>query len=185
MDSKNFQEYSQEVMPIAGENTPGYSAWDDTESVNQIKQARDNGSDIILVYMHYGNEYSRSPNEDQIKISHLAIDAGATAVVGAHTHVTQGIEVYNGKPIFYNLGNFMFDQSNTATHSAYFVDFDVRGENITANVYPVYISGYLPQFMSSDDGKSLLESLNPQCEQMTITDEGVGKIPFTINNVTK
>lgn len=185
MDSKNFQEYSQEVMPIAGENTPGYSAWDDTESVNQIKQAHDNGSDIILVYMHYGNEYSRSPNEDQIKISHLAIDAGATAVVGAHTHVTQGIEVYNGKPIFYNLGNFMFDQSNTATHSAYFVDFDVRGENITANVYPVYISGYLPQFMSSDDGKSLLESLNPQCEQMTITDEGVGKIQFTINNVTK
>ena len=185
MDSENFQEYSQEVMPIAGDNSPGYSAWDDTESVEQIKQAKANGSDIIIVYMHYGNEYSRSPNENQIKISHLAIDAGASAVVGAHTHVTQGIEVYNGKPIFYNLGNFMFDQSNTATHSAYFVDFDVHGENITANVYPVYISGYLPQFMDSADGKSLLSSLNPHCDQMTITDDGIGKIDFSVKNETK
>ena len=120
MDSENFQEYSQSVMPIATDDSPGYSAWDDVESVEQIKQAKENGSDIIIVYMHYGNEYSRSPNDNQKEISHLAIDAGATAVVGSHAHVTQGIEVYNGKPIFYNLGNFMFDQSNPNTHTAYF-----------------------------------------------------------------
>ena len=151
MDSENFQEYSQAVMPIAGDDSPGYSAWDDTESVNQIRVAKENGSDIIIVYMHYGNEYSRSPNSNQEKISHLAVDAGASSVVGTHTHVTQGIEVYNGKPIFYNLGNFIFDQSNPATHSAYFVDFDVVGENVTATVYPVYILGYLPSFMSSSE----------------------------------
>lgn len=184
MDSENFQEYSQEVLPVAGDDSPGYSAWDDTESVEQIRQAKENGSDIIIVYMHYGNEYSRSPNENQKKISHLAIDAGATAVVGAHAHVTQGIEVYNGKPIFYNLGNFIFDQSNPETHTAYFVDFDVKGENITAYVYPVYISGYLPQFMSSDDGKSLLNNLNPQCDEMIITEDGIGQINFSTINQT-
>lgn len=184
MDSENFQEYSQEVMPIATDNNPGYSAWNDVESVNQIKEAKENGSDIILVYMHYGNEYSSSPNENQIKISHSAIDAGASAVVGAHTHVPEGIEVYNGKPIFYNLGNFIFDQSNPNTHVAYFVSFDVHGENVTANVYPVYISGYLPQFMSSSDGSSLLSNLNPQCDEMEITSEGTGKINFSIKNST-
>lgn len=184
MDSENFQEYSQSVMPIATDDSPGYSAWDDTESVEQIKQAKQNGSDIIIVYMHYGNEYSRSPNENQKEISHLAIDAGATAVVGAHTHVTQGIEMYNGKPIFYNLGNFMFDQSNPNTHTAYFVEFEVKNDNITANVYPVYISGYLPQFMSSSDGESLLSSLTPQCDEMEITSQGTGKINFSIKNTT-
>lgn len=184
MDSENFQEYSQSVMPIATDDSPGYSAWDDTESVEQIRQAKENGSDIIIVYMHYGNEYSRSPNENQEKISHLAIDAGASAVVGAHTHVTQGIEMYNGKPIFYNLGNFMFDQSNPNTHTAYFVEFDVRNDNVTANVYPVYISGYLPQFMSSSDGESLLSSLTPQCDEMEITSQGTGKINFSIKNET-
>ena len=185
MDSENFQEYDQSVMPIATDDSPGYSAWDDTESVEQIKQAKENGSDIIIVYMHYGNEYSRSPNDNQKEISHLAIDAGASAVVGAHAHVTQGIEMYNGKPIFYNLGNFMFDQSNPNTHTAYFVQFDVRGENVTANVYPVYISGYLPQFMSSSDGESLLSSLSPQCDEMEITSQGTGKINFSIKNSTE
>ncbi len=185
MDGENFQEYSQSVMPKATDDTPGYSAWDNTESVEQIKQAKENGSDIIIVYMHYGNEYSRSPNENQKEISHLAIDAGASAVVGSHAHVTQGIEMYNGKPIFYNLGNFMFDQSNPNTHTAYFVEFDVRNENVTANVYPIYISGYLPHFMSSSDGNSLLSNLNPQCEEMEITDEGTGKINFSIKNSTE
>lgn len=185
MDSENFQEYSQAVMPIAGDDSPGYSAWDDTESVNQIREAKENGSDIIIVYMHYGNEYSRSPNSNQEKISHLAVDAGASSVVGTHTHVTQGIEVYNGKPIFYNLGNFIFDQSNPATHSAYFVDFDVVGENVTATVYPVYILGYLPSFMSSSDGTDLLSNLSPQCDEMQITSEGTGKISFSIQNNTE
>ncbi len=184
MDSENFQEYSQEVMPIAGENTPGYSAWNDTTSPQQIKNAKNNGSDFVIVYMHYGNEYSRSPNENQEKISHLAIDAGADTVVGAHAHVTQGIEMYKGKPIYYNLGNFIFDQSNSATHRAYFVNFKLSGNNVTSTVYPTIISGYLPYFMSPEDGKALLEELNPQCDQLEITDEGTGKLSFKLGNNT-
>lgn len=184
MDSDNFQEYSQEVMPIATDDTPGYSAWNDTESPEQIRQARENGSDFIVVYMHYGNEYSRSPNEMQEKISHAAIDAGADTVVGAHAHVTQGVEVYKDKPIYYNLGNFMFDQSNTATHVAYMVDFDIKGDNVTATLYPISISGYLPYFMSSSSGKELLSELNPQCDQMQTTEDGTGIINFKLGNNT-
>lgn len=184
MDSSNFQEYSNEVMPVATDSSPGYSAWSDTESPQQIQQAKDNGSDMVIVYMHYGNEYSRSPNDSQKNISHKAIDAGADTVLGAHAHVTQGVEMYNGKPIFYNLGNFMFDQSNPATHRAYFVGFQVTGDNVTATVYPVDLISYLPHFMSSDDGKSLLEELNPQCPDMTITNQGTGKLNFKLGNNT-
>ena len=42
-------------------------------------------------------------------MARLMIDAGADAVVGGHPHVTQDIEFYKGKPIFYSLGNFVFD----------------------------------------------------------------------------
>ncbi|MDO5826264.1 MAG: CapA family protein, partial [Methanosphaera sp.] len=171
MDSDNFQEYSQEVMPIAGDN-PGYSAWDDETSPKQIQEAKENGSDFVLVYMHYGNEYSRSPNQMQINISHKAIDAGADAVVGSHAHVTQGVELYKDKPIYYNLGNFIFDQARSDTHVAYIVKFNLEKSNVTATLYPVYISGYLPQLMDSDGANSLLNELNPQCEQMQITDDG-------------
>ena len=185
MDSENFQEYSQEVMPIASDDNPGYSAWNDTTSPEQIRQAKENGSDFVLVYMHYGNEYSRSPNQNQIDISHKAIDAGADAVVGAHAHVTQGVELYKNRPIYYNLGNFMFDQSRSDTHVAYIVKFNLEKDNVTSTLYPVYISGYLPQLMDSDSANALLNELNPQCEQMQISDEGRGVIHYTLANATE
>ena len=42
-------------------------------------------------------------------LAHRLIDAGASAVIGAHPHVTQPIETYRGRPIVYSLGNFVFD----------------------------------------------------------------------------
>lgn len=42
--------------------------------------------------------------------AHAAIDSGADLVLGAHPHVIQPVEVYEGKPIFYSLANFVFDQ---------------------------------------------------------------------------
>lgn len=181
MDSDNFKEYSQDVMPIAGDSNPGYSAWDNVESPKQIQEAKENGSDFVLVYMHYGNEYSRSPNDMQINISHKAIDAGADAVVGSHAHVTQGVEVYKNRPIYYNLGNFIFDQRNTATHRAYFVEFKIVDDNVTSTLYPIDIIGYLPHFMSSSDGKSLIEELNPSCDEMTIDENGHGIINYNLS----
>lgn len=180
MDSDNFAEYSQEVMPMANGSNPGYSAYDSDDAKKQI--AENNDSDLIIAYMHFGNEYSNSPNENQVKIAHELIDYGADVVLGAHPHVTEGIEVYNGKPIFYSLGNFIFDQSNPATHSAYFVKIDLVNDTGICTVYPIYISNYLPQYMSSGDGTALLEGLSPQAEQMKITDNGTGILKFNLTD---
>lgn len=180
MDSENFAEYSQEVMPIANGSNPGYSAYSSADAQKQI--AEHNDSDIIIAYMHYGNEYSTSPNEDQTRISHELIDYGADVVIGSHPHVPQGIEMYNGKPVFYSLGNFIFDQSNEDTHVAYFVKMDFTGDEGICTVYPIHISGYLPQHMDASDGKSLLEGLSPQCKQMQITNEGTGKLTFNLTD---
>ena len=180
MDSENFAEYSQEVMPAADGQNPGYSAYDSADAQKQIGE--NNDSDLIVAYMHYGNEYSRSPNDNQIRISHELIDYGADVVIGSHPHVTQGIEMYKGKPIFYSLGNFIFDQSNPATHTAYFVKIDLVNGTGQCTVYPIYISGYLPQHMGSEDGTSLLNSLSPQCSQFKITDNGTGKLSFNLTD---
>ena len=92
--------------------------------------------------------------------------------------------MHNGKPIFYNLDNFIFDQSNSATHKEYFVNFQLTGDNVTVTVYPVDITGYLPYFMSASDGKSLLEELNSQCSQLLINENGTGKLNFSLKNNT-
>ena len=180
MDSENFAEYSYEAMPYANGSNPGYSAYDSEDAQKQI--AENNDSDLIVAYLHFGNEYSNSPNENQVKIAHELIDYGVDVVVGSHPHVTQGIEMYNGKPIFYSLGNFIFDQSNTATHSAYFVQIDLVNNTGECTVYPIYISNYLPQHMSPDDGTSLLSGLSPQCSELEITSNGTGKLRFNLTD---
>lgn len=66
--------------------------------------------DFLIVSMHAGIEYTRNPNQFQQDVAHTAIDAGADFVVGAHPHWVQTPEQYQGKWIFYSLGNFIFDQ---------------------------------------------------------------------------
>ena len=184
MDADNFAEY-RGVMDPATANSSGYSAYDTELAQKQVNEARENGSSIIIAYMHYGNEYSRSPNDNQIKISHELINDGADIVIGSHTHVTQGVEMYNGKPIFYNLGNFIFDQSNPATHVSYFLNFNLLEDNCTVTLYPTYVSNYLPTFMDAQSGKALINELYPQCDQLKVNDDSNRNLTFSLDNNTE
>jgi poly-gamma-glutamate synthesis protein (capsule biosynthesis protein) len=60
--------------------------------------------------MHSGTEYVANPNARQVAFARAAVDAGADMVIGHHPHVVQTAEKYEGKWIFYSLGNFIFDQ---------------------------------------------------------------------------
>jgi len=93
----------------AGFDTPGV-AWSEEEQVrSDIRAARAQGADLVIPFMHWGWENEGEPCPRQRALSHAMLDAGADAVVGAHPHVTQGAEIYRGKPILYSLGNFVFD----------------------------------------------------------------------------
>ena len=64
--------------------------------------------DKIIVYIHWGNELEEKSNELQHKFAHHIVDAGADVIVGTHPHIVQEIEYYNGVPIVYSIGNFIF-----------------------------------------------------------------------------
>lgn len=82
----------------------------DEEALNLIKNVRPN-VDFLLVSVHWGIEYKHSPNFGlQISPGRAFVDAGADFVIGHHPHVVESFEAYNGKLIFYSLGNFVFDQ---------------------------------------------------------------------------
>ena len=93
----------------AGAATPGVAWSEDEQAVADIRAARAAGADVVIPFMHWGWERERQPTERQRRLARLLIDAGADAVVGGHPHVTQGAELYRGKPIVYSLGNFVFD----------------------------------------------------------------------------
>ncbi len=69
------------------------------------KQAR-----YIVVNVHWGVEYQRNSRKAEQDLAHWFVDQGVDAVIGHHPHVIQEMEVYKGAPIFYSLGNFIFDQ---------------------------------------------------------------------------
>jgi len=86
-------------------------AWLTEEKLKEgIKKAKDE-ADLVIVSMHFGEEYKISSNAEQKYFVHLAIDSGADLVIGHHSHVVQEIEKYKEKYIAYSLGNFVFDQS--------------------------------------------------------------------------
>lgn len=65
---------------------------------------------ITIVIVHKGSEMYPFPSPRTVKTFRRFIDAGASAVVAIHAHCPQGIEIYKGCPIIYNLGNFLFDR---------------------------------------------------------------------------
>lgn len=86
------------------------SAYDPSRLIAAVENAR-KSCDFLCVYLHWGIERNASPEQYQITMAHALIDAGADAVIGAHPHVLQGVEIYQEKPIFYSLGNFIFYQN--------------------------------------------------------------------------
>lgn len=100
------------VIPVTDWNATKYSpgvftTYDPTLLIEEIKLAKQS-NDLVIVYVHWGIEKEEYPKEYQRTMAKQYIDAGADLVLGSHPHVLQGIEFYNGKPIVYSLGNFVF-----------------------------------------------------------------------------
>ena len=98
----------------AGPQTPGIAWSEDDQVIADIRAAKAAGADHVIPFMHWGWENTAQPDERQRNFARRMIDEGASAVVGSHPHVTQGAEIYRGKPIVYSLGNFVFDGFNYA-----------------------------------------------------------------------
>lgn len=73
-----------------------------------ITTAKSQGNQLVIVYYHWGTECNTGVDEYQTMIGHATVDAGANLVLGAHPHVIEQTEIYNGTPIVYSLGNFVF-----------------------------------------------------------------------------
>lgn len=98
--------------------------------------------DILILYAHWGNEYVVTADETIQTLAHQFIDSGADAIIGSHPHVVQQSEIYQGKHIFYSLGNFVFDQYfMPETQQGLLVQLNINPDHsIAATKYPFSIS---------------------------------------------
>ncbi len=94
----------------ATDTTPGILLASDPRLPEIIANAKKN-CDVLIASFHWGVEYKKIHNIRQEVLAHIAIDNGADMVIGHHPHVMEDVEIYDGHPIVYSLGNFIFDQS--------------------------------------------------------------------------
>ena len=128
------------VAFVAYDQFTGSAAPDDTTVLNAIKQAKAAGA-FVIVYPHWGEEYSESFTVSQQAQAHRFVDAGADAVLGAHPHVIEPIEIYRNKAIFYSLGNFIFDQGfSKATSQGLAVGLAITPTTVTYYLFPLNIA---------------------------------------------
>ncbi len=105
-----------------GIDTPGATAttggvllcYDTAEFIDTIKEAKSN-SDYVVAIIHWGTEGSHQLEQVQKTTAKDYLNAGADIIVGGHAHALQGIDYNNGKPIVYNLGDFIFNNGTEDT----------------------------------------------------------------------
>lgn len=142
----------------SGDNRPGLNL-DNTEQMKQDVAKAKEKADFVVVSIHLGSEYQHSPNQHQIDFAHSAIDAGADFIYGHHPHVVQSIEVYNNKPIFYSLGNYIFDQTTKETKEGLVVQTNYMfNKLINVKLIPITIINYAQaNIANSLESENILE----------------------------
>lgn len=103
-----------------------------------VRQA-EKEADAVVVYIHGGNENAPLPRPGMKKFCHYLAECGATAIVIAHSHCPQGIEVYQGVPIAYGIGNFYFPgfRDSKMWNNGYLVSITLKkGEQAAFEVFP-------------------------------------------------
>lgn len=83
--------------------------YDEEKVKEDIKNVRDK-VDVLIVAMHWGEEYQSSPNDSQKQIAKTLTDAGVDIIIGNHPHILQPITKINDTIVMYSLGNFISNQ---------------------------------------------------------------------------
>ncbi|MFL5349617.1 MAG: CapA family protein [Hyalangium sp.] len=97
----------------ATETTPGVAGhYSDVDAMEKMLRedilAAKAQADVVLPFFHWGVESTYTPLPYQIRLAHAAIEAGAAGVLGSHPHVLQAMELHQGAPAIYSMGNFVF-----------------------------------------------------------------------------
>jgi len=147
------------IIRKVGDYNIGFIGLNDTNSPIDIAQAKElitmakSGSvipaqagiqegaikaDFVVINIHWGQEYKELSNTRQRYLAQALIDVGADVIIGHHPHVIQEMEIYKNRPIFYSLGNFVFDQYfSEATQQGLGVGIVFTDNNISAYVFPL------------------------------------------------
>jgi len=139
-------------------------AWAEPEPVRRAVAQAQEEADLVIVLLHTGTEYETQANQEQRAVAHAAVEAGAALVIGHHPHVLQDVEIYQGAPIVYSLGNLVFDMDviertrDTAILRAVLAQDGVRSVDLyLARI----VDDAQPRLRVTEDGSPLVQHVYP------------------------
>jgi poly-gamma-glutamate capsule biosynthesis protein CapA/YwtB (metallophosphatase superfamily) len=147
----------------AGTSRPGSAQLSAAAVKTDVAAARRAGAQLVIVYPQWGTEYSSRLSSREQVLAHAVIDAGADMIIGSHTHWVGAMEIYKGHPIWYALGNFVFDQSwSEATSEGLLLQLTFQGTKLVqVRLQPtVILDGAQPNLLNpATDGRVVLGQL--------------------------
>ncbi|HCL55987.1 MAG TPA: hypothetical protein DHW82_03140 [Spirochaetia bacterium] len=148
----------------ASKNMPGIGVLKPETLKAEIQKAKKE-TDYLILFPHAGIEYLFEAEKDKKELYQKMIDYGADIVFGGHPHVIQDFEYYKGKPIFYSLGNLLFDQYRfeKTRHEVLVETLFYQGRIIA--VFPYYFKvneDFKPELMENEEIEEIMKRMNFQ-----------------------
>ena len=122
-------------------------------------------SAVVVASMHWGIEYTSFPTERQREVATALVHAGAKAIIGHGPHVIQPMEIIEESPVFYSLGNFLFEQPDVNRSSGLAVGLMTSKEKMKIFLYPIRSIAAQPSLLQGDDRLKALSQILPANEQ--------------------
>jgi len=144
-------------------------------ALEAIKRAKET-NDVVIVYPHWGIENTTKVEPYQRNLAKDYIDAGADLVIGAHPHMLQGLEMYNGKWIMYSLGNFIFQTIEDRPLTWETVIFEARfakDGQVSLKLHPFLTTAAQPKKMSAAAEKRLFKRLTDISFDVEVSEDGL------------
>ncbi len=172
-----YQDYGSARVAYVGVNDTN-GRLDVTSTLALIAEAEE-AADHTIVNIHWGVEYELESHPRQRYLAHTFADAGADLIIGHHPHVVQEIEVYGDVPIFYSLGNLIFDQYWSAeTQRGLLVGTVITPESIRAYLFPVQSDRAAVSLMKPAPARDFVRGI---LERSRMGDVEVGDLRFEVN----
>ncbi len=131
--------------------------------------------DVIVISLHWGDEFIDYPSPKQIQIAHEIIDSGAHLILGHHSHTMQGIERYKHGLIAYSLGSFVKDLWQHKLRESVILKCEFSAKGIkNFNIVPIFINNnWQPEIYKGEKGERFLkriELLSKTIENLTLNE---------------
>ncbi len=150
--------YQDSDLQAASEAKAGVNPRKNDQIAADIKAIRDQ-VDWVIVNYHWGEGLSKYPSDRQIELARFTIDNGADLVVGHHSEVLQGAEIYKGRPIVYSLGNFIFGEKANSDYDTAVLKVALKDKQMKVELLPVEVKGFQPKVATGDRGTEILQQV--------------------------